>query len=867
MKKMIIIDGNSLLFRAFFATFNPNVPLMRAKDGTPTNAIFAFSNMLSKIISGFKGDENLLVVFDTGKKTFRHSELDTYKANRKPVNPELIEQMPIARELLKAMGIFTYELEGFEGDDIAGSAAKLAGKNGYDVTIYTSDKDFLQLIDKKIHINMIKRGLSDVKLMDEEELYKEYELLPSQIPDFKGLMGDPSDNLKGIPGVGPKTAVKLIKEYGSLENIIENVDKLGGKVANAIKENEESGRLCKHLAMIKTDIELPFSLDETLYSGYHVNELSDFCRKYDLKTLLNKMDQKFVKENKQTKEIEYKIMKSLPSIDDKKIGIALDFDEDDYYDGIVNGIAITSNHQTYYLNIKDAKKDNNLLEILKSNTYEKYCYDFKAIKVALSRTGIELNGLTFDLLIAAYNIDTSLINNIDAIFNFFSISLTKVSNDSISLFQDDSLNILRAAEISFHALNIYDEAIKQIKDTDALDLYKFIELPLANVLAKMEIEGFPLNAKALNEIGDVFRNKQKELENQIFAIAPHHINLSSPKQIGELLVELNVFDKDKKISTSVDVLKKVAHKHPIVDLILEYRKYAKLTSTYIDGLLVHVHDDGKLHPRFNQALTSTGRLSSSNPNLQNISVRDEEGKMIRKAFFYPNDDFYILSFDYSQVELRVLAALSNCQKLLDAFNNDEDIHEITAKHVFHKDEISSADRRKAKAVNFGIVYGISDWGLAEQLNITSTEAREIIRNFYLTYPEIATFMGNIVQNAENDGYVKTLFGRVRYLRELHDSNYQVHEFAKRAATNAPIQGTAADLIKMAMINIDKMLEERHFETKLVLQIHDELIFKVPVKEINEITPLIKDLMEQVYPKLGVKLKVDGSYAKTWYDAK
>lgn len=867
MKKMIIIDGNSLLFRAFFATFNPNVPLMRSKDGTPTNAIFAFSNMLSKIISGFKGDENLLVVFDTGKKTFRHNELDTYKANRKPVKPELIEQMPIARELLKAMGVFTYELEGFEGDDIAGSAAKLAGKNGYDVTIYTSDKDFLQLIDKKVHINMIKRGLSDVKFMDEEELYKEYELFPSQIPDFKGLMGDPSDNLKGIPGVGQKTAIKLIKEYGSLENIIENADKLSTKLNNAIKENEESGRLCKHLAMIKVDLDLPFSLDETLYKGYHVNELSEFCKKYDLKTLLNKMEQKFAKENKQVKELEYKVVSSLPKLTSNNIGIALNFDEDDYYNGVINGIAISTIDETYYLNIEDAKKDNYLQDVLLSDKYLKYCYDFKAIKVALSRIDLTINGLAFDLLIAAYIIDTSLNNNIDSIFNFFSISLSKISKDTLSLFGDDTSNIKRSAEISHYSLKLHDEVTKQINDLDSLDLYNYIELPLANVLAKMEIEGFPLDAKSLNEIGDVFRNKQKELQDQIFAIAPHHINLSSPKQIGELLVELNVFDKDKKISTSVEVLKKVSHKHPIVDLILEYRKYAKLTSTYIDGLLIHIHSDGKLHPRFNQALTTTGRLSSSNPNLQNISVRDEEGKLIRKAFFYPNNDYYILSFDYSQVELRVLAALSNCKKLLDAFNNDEDIHEITAKHVFHKDEITSADRRKAKAVNFGIVYGISDWGLAEQLGISSTEAREIIKNFYATYPEIATFMGNIIQNAEKDGFVKTLFGRIRYLRELHDSNYQVHEFAKRAATNAPIQGTAADLIKMAMINIDKMLTSKNFETKLVLQIHDELIFKVPTKEINEVAPLIKELMEQVYPKLGVKLKVDGSYAKTWYDAK
>lgn len=862
---MIIVDGNSLLFRAFFATFNPNVPLMRAKDGTPTNAVFAFSNMLSRIISGFKGDESFLVVFDTGKKTFRHQELDTYKANRKPVAPELIEQMPIARELLRAMGVYTYEMVGFEGDDIAGSTAKLAASHGYDVLIYTSDKDFLQLIDRNIKVNMIKRGLSDVKLMDEEALMEDYGLKPEQIPDFKGLMGDPSDNLKGIPGVGEKTAVKLIKEFGNLENIIEASKDLKGKVYGSIVEFADSGRLCKHLAQIKTDLELPFALEDTIYKGYNVTTLADFCKKYDLKTLMNKMGRRFAKKNESV-ELSYQIVKQIPHFEDKTIGLALNYDDQDYYNSDVFGLAIKTSDNLYYISSADAKNDAYLHEILRDENIKKCCFDFKANKVALSRIGIELNGLGFDLLLATYIIDSSINSNLDVVFNYYSISLSEIE-ESLSLFQDESKNIKRVCEIAYHATNLQSEAQRQIHDLGLDELYYEIELPLAIVLAKMEIEGFPLDAQKLNEIGDTFRTKQNELEQEIYKAANKKFNIASPKQVGEVLVELGVFDGEKKQSTSVEILKKVRHKHPIVDLILEYRKYAKLTSTYIDGLQVHIHSDGKLHPHFNQALTSTGRLSSSNPNLQNISVRDEEGKLIRKAFYYHDNESLILSFDYSQVELRVLAALSHCQKLLDAFNEDQDIHQITAQHVFHQEEINSSLRRKAKAVNFGIVYGISDWGLAEQLDISSFEAREIIKNFYNAYPEIASFMSEIVQNAEKNGYVKTLFGRTRYLRELHDSNYQVHEFAKRAATNAPIQGTAADLIKIAMIQIDKLLSEKNFKTKLVLQIHDELIFRVPKDEIDIVAPLIKNIMENVYPKLGVKLKVDGSYATTWYDAK
>lgn len=867
MKKAIIIDGNSLLFRAFYATFNPSAPIMRSKDGTPTNAIFAFSNMLARIISSFKGEERLLVVFDTGKKTFRHKELDTYKANRKPIEPDLAIQMPIAHDLLKAMGVYTYELEGFEGDDIAGTAAKLAQKEGYDVSIYTSDKDFLQLIDKHIKINLIKKGLSDIKVMDEETLYQDLGLKPYQIPDYKGLMGDSSDNLKGIPGVGQKTAVKLLNELDNLENIIAEARNRTGKIYQSIIDNQESGKLCKHLATIEVDLPLPFDIDDTTYIGYNFNELAEFCKKYDLKTLMNKISQKYAINTKQEKkEFKFEVVDHLEKFDDDTIGLSLNFDEKDYYDGFVDGIAIALKDKTYYETIENAKKDTYLLNVLKDKSIKKDCYDYKAIKVALSRLGIELNNCDFDVLIASYIIDSSLNSNIDAIFNFFSLSLTQVE-DEVSLFHDSSKGIKRTCEIANYSLNLKNEVLKQIKDANLFDLFESIELPLADVLAKMEIEGFPLNKEKLLEIGKVFKEKQTILEQKIYECAKEKFNISSPKQISEVLVKLGVFEKDKKYSTSVDVLKKLVHKHEIVSLVLEYRKYAKLTSTYIDGLIVHIHEDGKLHPHFNQAETTTGRLSSSNPNLQNISVRDEEGKLIRKAFYYNDKSYYILSFDYSQVELRVLAAICKCQKLLEAFNNDEDIHALTAKHVFHKETITSLERRKAKAVNFGIVYGISDWGLAEQLDIPASEGKEIIRRFYDTYPEIKDFMQQIIVNAEKDGYVKTLFGRIRYLREIHDPNYQVREFAKRAATNAPIQGTAADLIKMAMVNIDKMLTENNYETKLVLQIHDELIFKVPENELKTVSKKIKELMENVYPPLNVKLKVDGSYAYTWYDAK
>lgn len=861
--KMIIVDGNSLLFRAFYATYNPYTPIMRTKDGVPTNALFAFSNMINKIVNDFKDDEHILVVFDTGKKTFRHEELETYKANRKPLPEDLKPQMPLAREYLNAMGIFTYEWEGYEGDDLAGSAAKLAAKNGYDVTLYTSDRDFLQLIDDDITVNLLKKGMSEIQVMNKEELWNTYELTPNQITDFKGLMGDPSDNLKGIPGVGQKTAVKLIKQFGTLEDIIAASANMKGKVYESIIANQEEGRMCKHIASIKIDLELPFSLDDTLYCGYDFSKIIDILCTIWIKTT-SKSSQLSPKQRKKENDIiNVEIVNRFPqSLNVNSLSLAI-ASNGEYNEAQVFGIAYAIGENTYFETIGDIKKDELLLKVLKDPSIQKYAYDYKAIKVALKMEGIELDGLSFDLLIAAYLLDSSLTNNPQSILSFFGKELK--AQESINLLDEYDYEI--TGYLAHYVSSLHDSVIQSLKKADSLSLFEDIEIPLVTTLSDMEIEGFPLNKETLLSIGNDFKDKLQIISKDIFELAGETFNISSPKQVGEILFnKLQFPSPTKKLSTSVEVLKKIEHQHPIVNKILDYRKYAKLISTYVDGMINHIHDDGKLHPMYNQAQTTTGRLSSSNPNIQNISIRDEEGKSIRKAFFYEDENYEILSFDYSQVELRILASLSNCQKLIDAFNNNDDIHSLTAKYIFKKDEITADERRKAKTVNFGIVYGISEWGLAEQLEITPMEARQIIKSFYETYPEILQFMSNVAHEAETNGYAKTMLGRIRYIREFHDSNFQIREFARRAAINAPIQGTAADIIKIAMINVEKKLKDNNLKTCIICQIHDELVFKVPKEELEIASKIIKYEMENAYP-LKCKLSVDGSHGRTWFDAK
>ena len=866
MAKAYVIDGNSLLFRAYYATaYGPNPAIMRNKEGVPTNAIFAFANMMNKILLQLKEGDLLFVGFDTGKKTFRHKEDENYKANRKEAPEELKIQMPLVRELLKALNIFTFEKEGFEADDICGTFAKQAGQKGYNVLIYTSDKDYLQLIDKKITIELIKTGMSNIISMDEALMQETFGFSPLQIIDYKGLRGDSSDNLPGIPGVGDKTAVKLIQEYGSLEKIIEAAPTFKSKVGEAIIANQDKGRKCKHLATILLDVELPFDVNDTIYEGYDLDKISAFCNKYELKQFLNRLPNKLQKSSTKDLDVSLEEVTSLKDKPlEKEIGISLDIEPGNYNKAAVYGIALSDGVHHYYIQIDDAKNDATLKNILKDATYHKYCFDYKMIKVALAHQGIEIDGLVFDVLLAIYILDTSMNGDVVSSMRYFGMNISSSDTETLSLFDNSDKD--KAINIAYSALKISPKALSEIDKLECLNLYKEVDLPLASVLAEMELEGFPLDTSKLEELGETFKVKLNEYKKVIYALAGEEFNIDSPKQVGEILFSKLGLKTNKKQSTSVDALKELIDVHPIVPAILQYRKYAKLMSTYVTSLISQVYSDGKIHALFNQALTATGRLSSSEPNLQNISIRDEEGKLIRKAFYYKDENYSILSLDYSQIELRILASLSNCKALQEVFLHNEDIHTSTAKKIFRVETPSSDERRKAKAVNFGIIYGISDWGLAEQIGTSNKKAKEIIDSFYMAYPEVGYYFQGISNEVTKNGYVTTLLGRRRYLREVHDSNYQVREFARRAAMNAPIQGTAADLIKVAMIKVNKALKEHKLESKMILQIHDELLFKVPNKEKDAVYNLVKDIMEHAL-QLDVKLEVDGGYGRSWYDCK
>ena len=865
MKKITIIDGNSLLFRSYYATAFPGAPILRNQDGIPTNAVFAFSNMINKIISGIKEGEGLFVAFDAGKHTFRNDALETYKANRKPAPEELVQQFPMAREFLKCMGIFTYELVGFEGDDIAGTIATMAKDNGCEVHIYTSDRDFLQLVDPQVSVHILKKGLSDVMIMTPDAVKETYGFEPKQIIDYKGLRGDSADNLPGIPGIGDITAVKLIQEYGSFDEIVNKADEIKGKIGQSIKDNQQQGRLCRDLAIIKTDVPLDFTVESTVYEGYEFSVISAFCQKYGLKQFINKICPKW-KKRSLNDEIEVVQIQNSIGIDfPKEFGLAVDYSNDNYTMCDVLGYAISFDEKTYYITKSNLLNDAKLLAILNDASYKKNCFDFKKIKVSSYFNNVDVNGLNFDMLIASYLLDASIKSDPESVLHMYGVDL-KAQSDEIGLFSFE--NPQKTGKLAYFCNYLKETILQSIEKVNETELLNKIELPLVDTLSDMEIEGFPLDAKILKTIGEEYKSKCDELAEEIYSLAGEKFNISSPKQIGEILFEkLGISNPNKKISTSVDVLKLISDKHPIVNKILNYRKYFKIVSTYTDSLVNHIQSDGKIHAKFNQALTQTGRLSSSEPNLQNISIRDEDGKIIRKAFHYSDPNYEILSLDYSQIELRILASMSNCQKLINVFNQNLDIHAETAKTIFNlSTEPNKSQRRLAKTVNFGIVYGISDFGLSDELEVSIPEARRFIDTFYSSYPEIKEYLNSQIKKAETEGFVSTLFGRRRYLPEIHDANYQIREFAKRAAMNAPIQGTAADLIKLAMVKIHNELKNNNLKSKLVSQIHDELILKVEKSEKDQVFELVKRNMENVI-NLQVKFEVDGGFGKDWYDAK
>ena len=864
MSKIIVIDGNSLLFRAFYATYYDPSNIMRTKSGQATNAIFAFSNMITSLLTNLKKGDGIFVGFDAGKHTFRHQEYKDYKANRPELPKDLITQFPIARELLDKLNIVHYECDNLEADDICGIIANKAQKEGYKVYIYTSDKDYLQLIDENITIELIKKGLKDIKEMTPQTFKEEWGFEPIQITDYKGLRGDDSDNLKGIPGVGDKTAKQLISQFGDLESIIQNAD-TKTKVGRNIIEFQDNGRMCKHLAIIAKDQEIPIEVNETIYNGYKFNSVSEFANKYEFKSLVSKLPKLFKQEEKHNEKVNFCEVFDSNSIDfDDKIGIDVDIENVNYHDAVFNGLAFTTSSKTFYISKANLLKDEKLLSILKNPDIKKFAFDFKKVRYVLAKNNIEVNGLFFDLILASYLIDSSIKNDIESVLNYYSIDISYATTKNL-LFDDSTKQISIAT--SFYSIGLFEEIKEKLLARNQYELLVNIEQPLTIVLCDMELEGFPLDKETLLSFKTIYQEKLDILTKEIHLLAGEEFNINSPKQVSHILFEKLNLKSNRKGSTSVEFLEMIKNEHPIISKILEYRKYAKIISTYVDGLIPFIHDDGKVHSTFNQALTTTGRLSSSEPNLQNISTRDEEGKQIRKAFFYKDPTLSILSLDYSQIELRILAHLSDAKSMIEFFNNDEDVHASTAIKIFNLDrEPTSAERRRAKTVNFGIVYGISDYGLSEQLDCPISEAKEIIKNFYQAFPEIKKFLNHLIDDATEKGYAETMFHRRRYLPELQSSQYQVREFAKRAAMNAPIQGSAADLMKVSMIQVYNAIKEKGFKSKIVSQIHDELIFKVYEDEKEEFYKTVKEIMENSV-KLKVKLKVDGGYARDWFSAK
>ncbi len=877
MNKTYIVDGNSLLFRSYYSTaYTGN--LMTTKEGIPTNAVYAFHNLIKKIKSQLKEHDHLFISFDTGKPTFRKQEFEEYKAQRAPVPSELIAQMPIARELLEYMDIYWKELDGYEGDDLAGSMAKYAAAQGDEVTLFTSDKDFLQLLDlgDNVHVCFLKKGLTETIDYTKANLHNLFGLNPDQITDFKGISGDPSDNYKGIPGVGEKTTMKLLNEYGHLDEILAYCESnQKPKINQKILAGADQAKFFKKLATIETTLDMKEDYTKAIYTPYHKSKLTKFYLKYQLAQFLKAVDRmpgivddtdaqmslfapemddqmeeaitsKFV-------EREFVHISAFKEIPDSILALTYDSSSDNENTAELFSFALASKDKVYIFPHKLAKEDADFKSYLEKEEKDLAVYDIKGLQVLLNRNGYpKIKGVTFDLLLATYLINPDSGQRREALFMNYGISLNQ--NKSI------------ACQIAGFTADLKDSVLSDIKKNEEEKLFQEVEMPLANILADMEIEGFPIDRPSLDAIDEEYTKILSDLQQDIYTMAGKEFNINSTKQLEQVLfTDLGIVKYKGEKGTGIDVLNAHRNDHPIVDKVIQYRTYAKLVNGYTTALPEHIGSDSKIHALYNQALTATGRLSMSEPNLQNISIRSEEGKNIRKAFFYPNKEYYLLSLDYSQIELRMLAHVASINVLKEIFKEGKDIHRSTASRVFGVpfDEVTSEMRRRAKAVNFGIVYGISSYGLAMQLDIPPKEAGELIKQFKAAFDGIDQFQNDCVARARRDGYVTTILNRRRYLKDINAKNFALRAFSERAATNTVIQGSAADLIKVAMIKCAKALEG--YKTKIVLQIHDELIFKVPEDELDIVTPLLKKCMDEAM-ELSVPLEVDGTAALTWYEA-
>ena len=873
MKKIIILDGNSVMFRAYYATaYTGN--LMQARSGLYTNAIYGFVNMIQHILQT-EDMTNIFVAFDKGKKTLRHQTYSEYKSGRSATPEEFLMQIPYIKEYLDVLGIKHLELDDYEADDIVGSMAYLAKDKFDEVMVVSGDKDLLQLAKGNIHVYLTKKGLTDLECYTEENFKSLMGIESSQMVDYKGLIGDNSDNLPGVPGVGPKTAAKLLDQYGSLEGIINNLDNLSGKLKENISTYKEQALRSKTLATLYLDVDLEYSVEDTLYVEPSKLELRKFYEKVEFKSFIKKLGEIEEEATKSSANVSLEyyynnidlLIEDLRNVDECYFDVEVA--KENYHKESVLGISVVVNNHGHFI-----EKDNIFNDVLIEELSKKklYTIDVKKSYVSLKRLGINLNNFVFDLGLAAYIINPSYAaSDIKSIYSHFietNLSFSEEVYGKNTKFMIPSLEVYGKYSIDkVGYIKACKKEIDSVLTAEQNKLLYEVEIPLALVLGDMELSGFRVSKNRLNEIGEFVLSEINHLEKEIYELCGFEFNIASPKQLGEVLFEKLALAKGKKNKTgyvtNAETLEKLALIHPVPKKVLEYRKYSKLYSTYVVGLLEEIYEDEKVHTIFKQSVTLTGRLSSVEPNIQNIPIRTEDGRLIRSAFI-PSDDSILVSADYSQIELRILAHVSKCKHMIEAFNNGEDLHASTAAKIYNinMSDVTKDQRRIAKAVNFGIVYGMSPWGLAEELNISTFEANDFINRYFMIYPEVKAYLDNVVKETKEIGYTETIFGRRRYMPEINSSNGALRQFAERTAKNAPIQGAAADVIKLAMVAVDKKFKELGLKSKLIAQVHDELVVDTINCEVEIVKKLLKEIMEGVV-KLDVLLEAELSWGTNW----
>ncbi len=853
MKKVILVDGNNLMFRSYYATLYSG-SMMTNKEGFPTNALFGFVNMMNKIINE-ESPEYIMVAFDIGK-TFRHEKYDYYKGKRDETPDDLKKQFPVAKKILNAMGIKYFELAGYEADDIIGTFAKKIDEEPEFVgTIVSSDKDLLQLISDDVDVKLLKQ--KDYIRMNKEVFFNTYGLEPPRMVDLKSLMGDASDNIPGVKGIGEKTAIKLLQTYHTLDGVYENLNSIKGANHDKLERDKEMAYMSYDIATIYREVPIDTSFDNIKYNHEDTEELITIFNDLDFHSLLKRTTNHTQKEE----AISYQIVTDPSTISlNADVSLDLELDNDNYHKANILGLSIYNDTTKIYIKGSDLTNT----DFLKNITI--YTYNYKKLYSVFTRNNLYVPACSFDTMLAAYLLNYSLKDDPAYLANSL--------NYNIPLYDKKEENPEVNQKRSIMIAKFIHETVSKLKDelieNDALDLFNNIELPLSTVLAKMELNGISIDKQILEDMKEDIKIKMELISKDIYNLAGHEFNISSPKQLGEVLFDELKLPHAKKNKTGyvtdANVLGKLTE-YPIVKSILEYRLLSKLYTTYLEGIINTISPDGKIHTIYTQAITRTGRLSSIEPNLQNIPVRNEFGKLIRKAFI-PEPNSLIMSSDYSQIELRIFAHLSNVPELLDAFNNHLDIHTKTAMDIFKVPEyaVTKNMRRQAKAVNFGILYGISPYGLAEDLGISPKEAKSFIETYFMTYPGIKDYMNKEIEEAHKNGYVKTIMNRKRTIEELTSSNYMQRSMGERMALNTPIQGSSADILKKAMIEIDEAFTKNNLKSTMLLQVHDELIFNVINDEKDIVEKLVKDIMEHTI-KLNIPLEVDIEFGTNWYDAK